>query len=89
MLNAHPAVKLAQVVTISHPRYQEVPAAFIQLNDGTSATEDELIEFCRGKIANFKLPRAVRFIDAWPMSTSKIQKFRLREMAEEMINARQ
>jgi acyl-CoA synthetase (AMP-forming)/AMP-acid ligase II len=88
VLNAHAAVKLAQVVPISHPRYQEVPAAFIQLNDGASATEEELIDFCRGKIANFKLPRAVRFIDAWPMSTSKIQKFRLREMAEEMINAR-
>lgn len=87
VLNAHPAVKLAQVVPLSHPRYQEVPAAFIQLNEGTSATQDELIDFCRGKIANFKLPRAVRFIEEWPMSTSKIQKFRLREMAEEMINA--
>lgn len=87
VLNVHPAVKLAQVVPISHPRYQEVPAAFVQLNDGTSATEAELIDFCRGKIANFKLPRAVRFIDAWPMSASKIQKFRLRAMAEEIINA--
>ncbi len=87
VLNAHAAVKLAQVVPITHPRYQEVPAAFIQLNEGFSASEAELIDFCRGKIANFKLPRAIRFIDAWPMSTSKIQKFRLREMAEEMINA--
>ncbi len=88
VLNAHAAVKLAQVVPVSHPRYQEVPAAFIQLNEGFSASETELIDFCRGKIANFKLPRAVRFIDEWPMSTSKIQKFRLREMAEAMINAR-
>lgn len=85
VLNAHGAVKLAQVVPMPHPRYQEVPAAFVQLNDGATATEAELIDFCRGKIANFKLPRAVRFIDAWPMSTSKIQKFRLREMALELI----
>jgi len=78
MLQGHEAVKLAQVVGIPDPRYVEVPAAFVELADGASATEAELIDFCRGKLAGFKLPRHIRFVESWPMSTSKIQKFRLR-----------
>lgn len=76
----HPAVKLAQVVGVPHERLAEVPAAFIELKPGHNATEDEIIAFCRGEIASFKVPRHVRFINEWPMSTSKIQKFRLKEM---------
>lgn len=78
-LQAHPAVKLAQVVGIPDARYAEVPAAFIELVPGGEVTPEELVEHCRGQIANFKLPRHVRFVDGWPMSTSKIQKFRLRD----------
>jgi acyl-CoA synthetase (AMP-forming)/AMP-acid ligase II len=54
---------------------------------GEQLTEDELIEFCRGRIASFKVPRYVRFIAAsdWPMSASKIQKFRLREQLLEEL----
>ena len=51
----------------------------MQLRAGASATEEELIDFCRGQIATFKVPRYVRFVDEWPMSGTKIQKFRLRE----------
>lgn len=80
VLQSHPAVKLAQVVGIPHPRYVEVPAAFVELNVGKSADEAELIAHCTGKLASFKLPRHVRFLTAWPMSTSKIQKFRLRDI---------
>jgi acyl-CoA synthetase (AMP-forming)/AMP-acid ligase II len=80
VLHTHPAVKLAQVTGIPHPRYVEVPAAFVELRDGITASEDELIDHCTGKLASFKLPRHVRFVDSWPMSTSKIQKFRLRDM---------
>jgi len=84
-LQAHDAVKLAQVVGIPDTRYVEVPAAFIELADGATVSEQDLIEHCRGRIANFKLPRHVRFVDHWPMSTSKIQKFRLRtELIEEL-----
>ena len=78
MLQLHPAVKLAQVVGIPDERYAEVPAAFVELVDGESASEAELIAHCRGKLASFKLPRHVRMVTSWPMSTSKIQKFRLR-----------
>lgn len=85
MLQGHDAVKLAQVVGIPDPRYVEVPAAFIELADGARTSEAELIEFCRGKLAGFKIPRHVRFVESWPMSTSKIQKFRLRtQLIEEL-----
>jgi acyl-CoA synthetase (AMP-forming)/AMP-acid ligase II len=78
-LQQHPAVKLAQVVGIPHPRLIEVPAAFIELEAGSNATEAELIGFCKGKIAGFKVPRHVRFVSQWPTSSTKIQKFRLQE----------
>jgi acyl-CoA synthetase (AMP-forming)/AMP-acid ligase II len=78
-LGNHPAVKIAVVVGVPDPRYDEVPAAWVELVPGASLTEEELIEYCRGKIASFKIPRYVRFTDEWPMSASKIQKFKLRE----------
>lgn len=77
-LQRHPAVKLAQVVGIPDPKYAEVPAAFVELRPGHEATAAELIESCRREIAGFKVPRHVRFVTEWPMSSSKIQKFRLR-----------
>jgi fatty-acyl-CoA synthase/long-chain acyl-CoA synthetase len=79
LLGRHPAVKLAQVVGIPDAKYAEVPAAFVELKPGSSATEAELVSFCKREVAAFKVPRVVRFIDDWPMSSSKIQKFRLRE----------
>ena len=78
-LQRHPAVKLAQVVGIPDARYAEVPAAFVELEPGHEASEQDLIEFCRREISGFKVPRAIRFVAEWPMSTSKIQKFRLRQ----------
>ena len=79
LLGRHPAVKLAQVVGIPDAKYAEVPAAFVELNPGTAVTEAELLSFCKGEVASFKVPRAVRFVEEWPMSSSKIQKFRLRQ----------
>jgi fatty-acyl-CoA synthase/long-chain acyl-CoA synthetase len=78
-LQRHPAVKLAQVVGIPDAKYVEVPAAFVELEPGRQASEKELIEFCRKEISGFKVPRAIRFVSEWPMSTSKIQKYRLRQ----------
>ena len=77
-LQRHPAVKLAQVVGIPDAKYDEVPAAFVELQPGQSVEAAELIDFCRKGIAGFKVPRHVRFVAEWPMSSSKIQKFRLR-----------
>ncbi len=79
LLQQHPAVKLAQVVGVPDARLVEVPAAFVQLEPGMSATEEELIRACKGQIASFKIPRHVRFVESWPMSTSKIQKFKLQK----------
>jgi fatty-acyl-CoA synthase len=78
-LQRHPAVKLAQVVGVPDARLVEVAAAFIERHAHVAVTEAELIEFCRSEIAGFKVPRHVRFVTEWPMSTSKIQKFRLRD----------
>ncbi len=78
-LMGHPAVEIVQVVGAPDARYIEVPAAFVQLRAHAEATEEELIDFCRGDIATFKVPRYVRFVTQWPMSGTKIQKFRLRE----------
>lgn len=79
LLARHPSVKLAQVVGIPDEKYVEVPAAFIELKPGKKASAAELIAFCKREVASFKVPRAVRFVTEWPMSSSKIQKFRLRE----------
>jgi len=78
-LQKHPGVKLAQVVGIPDPRYVEVPAAFVERKPDVEVSEKELIELCRRELAGFKVPRHVRFVGEWPMSTSKIQKFRLRD----------
>jgi fatty-acyl-CoA synthase len=79
LLSRHPAVKLAQVVGIPDAKYVEVPAAFVELKPGSKASEKELVDFCRKEISSFKVPRQVRFVTEWPMSSSKIQKFRLRD----------
>jgi fatty-acyl-CoA synthase len=84
-LQKHPAVKLAQVVGIPDTKYAEVPAAFVELQPGVVVTDTELIEFCRKDISSFKVPRHIRFVTEWPMSSSKIQKFRLRnQLVEEL-----
>jgi fatty-acyl-CoA synthase len=80
-LSTHPAVKLAQVVGIPDDRLLEVPAAFVELLPGVEVSPEELIAHCKGRIASFKVPRLIRFIDGadWPMSTTKIQRFALRD----------
>ncbi len=78
-LCTHPAVQIAQVVGVPDEKLSEVAAAFLQLKPGASCTAGEIIDFCRGRIASYKVPRHVRFVEQWPMSTTKIQKFKLRE----------
>ena len=78
-LLTHPACEIVQVVSAPDARYTEVAAAYVQLRAGHEASEEELIDFCLGSIATFKVPRYVRFVDEWPMSGTKIQKFKLRE----------
>ncbi len=86
-LATHPAVEIVQVVGVRDARYTEVPVAFVQLRAGATATEDELIGHCHGEIASYKVPRYVRFTNEWPMSGTKIQKFRLREQITAELDA--
>jgi fatty-acyl-CoA synthase len=79
-LYTHPAVADVQVIGVPDERYGEELMAWIKLQPGTSATDDEIREFCRGKIAHFKIPRYVRFVDEFPMTvTGKVQKYLMRE----------
>jgi acyl-CoA synthetase (AMP-forming)/AMP-acid ligase II len=78
-LGAHPAVSIVAVVGVPDPKYMEVPAAFVELRPGWDVGADELIEHCRKGLARFKVPHHVRFVTEWPMSATKIQKFRLAE----------
>jgi acyl-CoA synthetase (AMP-forming)/AMP-acid ligase II len=83
VFDSHDGVELTQVIGIPDPRLEEVPAAYVKLRNG-AVSADELIAYARERIASFKVPRHVRFIEEWPMSASKIQKFKLRQqlMAE-------
>jgi fatty-acyl-CoA synthase len=82
---SHASVDIVQVVAAPDSRYGEVPAAYVQLKPGAEIGEAELIDFCRGRIATYKVPRYVRFVNEWPMSGTKIQKFVLRErIAQEL-----
>jgi len=76
----HPAVEQAAVVGVPDPKYVEELCAWIKLKSGTSATEEEIRAYVKGGMAHYKVPRYVRFVDAFPQTvTGKIQKFKIRE----------
>lgn len=79
-LSGHPSVANVQVIGRPDDRMGDLPVAFIELKPGMDATATELIEFCTGRIARYKIPREVHFVTEWPMSATKIQKFKLREL---------
>ena len=81
VLHGHPAVMLAAVVAQPDPKWGETPCAFIELKEGASASAEEIIEFCRARMARFKAPKSVVFGPLPRTSTGKIQKFLLREKA--------
>ncbi|MCB1396426.1 MAG: AMP-binding protein [Rhodobacter sp.] len=80
----HPAVALAAVVAKPDEKWGEVPCAFVELKEGRSATEAELIAFCRERLAGFKTPKLVVFHELPKTSTGKIQKFELRTLAKSL-----
>jgi fatty-acyl-CoA synthase len=81
-LMSHPAIRMAALVGVPDARLSEVAVAFVQLEPGSTLTEREVIDYCRGRVASFKIPRCVAFLDEFPMtSTGKIQKVKLRERA--------
>ena len=76
---AHPAVLECAVIGIPHPHWGERPKAFVTLNDGAAATPEEIIAFCRERLAHYKCPDAVEFGPLPKTSTGKVQKFVLRD----------
>jgi fatty-acyl-CoA synthase len=79
-LETHPKIAEACVVGLPDAKLGEIPVAWVRLYQRESATEAEVREFCHGKIAHFKIPQHVRFVDAFPMTVSgKVQKFRIRK----------
>jgi fatty-acyl-CoA synthase len=82
VLYGHPGVMLAAVVAQPDAKWGETPCAFIELKEGSSASVEEIIEFCRARMARFKAPKTVIFGPLPKTSTGKIQKFLLRERAK-------
>jgi fatty-acyl-CoA synthase len=81
-LYGHPDVSDVQVIGVPSERYGEEVMAWVKLRSGAAVTGEQLTEFCRGKIATFKIPRYWKFVDAFPMTvTGKVQKFKMREDA--------
>jgi fatty-acyl-CoA synthase len=79
-LYTHPKVADVQVVGLPDERLGETVAAWIKLKAGETAGEDEIREFCKGRIAHFKIPQIIRFVDCFPMTvTGKIQKYLIRQ----------
>lgn len=80
-LFTHPKIADVAIVGLPDRKVGEAVLAWIRLKTGSTVTEDEIREFCNGKIAHFKVPQFIRFVDAFPMTvTGKIQKFRIREI---------
>ncbi len=79
-LITHPKISDAQVLGLPDARLGEAVLCWIRLKPGESATEDEIRAFCQGRIAHFKIPQYIRFVDQFPMTVSgKIQKFAIRD----------
>lgn len=82
-LMEHPAIKQAYVVGVADPRLGEVGFAFVEAVAGEAIDETTVVGFCRARLADYKVPRAVEIVRDWPLTaTGKIQRFALREMAE-------
>jgi fatty-acyl-CoA synthase len=85
-LLGQPAIHQVAIVGYPDERLSEVGVAFVHLEPGESLTEAEVLRYCKGKIASYKIPRHVIFVDEYPMTASgKIQKVKLKEMALERL----
>jgi fatty-acyl-CoA synthase len=85
-LYTNPKIEQVEVVGVPDPKLGEEIVACVRLREGERATEDEIRDYCRDRIAHFKIPRYVRFIDDFPMTvTGKVQKYVLREHLTEEL----
>jgi fatty-acyl-CoA synthase len=75
-----------QVVGVPHRKYGEEVGAFVKLKQGAAVTEQDVKDFCRGRISRYKIPRHVAFVNTFPMTASgKIQKYKLVELSRTMF----
>ena len=85
-LYTHPAISDVQVIGVPDDKYGEEVMAWVKLVDSQQLDEEGLRAFCQGRIAHYKVPRYVKFVDAFPMTvTGKIQKFKMREAATQEL----
>ena len=86
-LYRHPKILDVAVVGVTDAKYGEEVCAVIRLREGESASREEIIAFCRGQIAHYKIPRYVHFVDDFPMTvTGKVQKFIIRGQIERALD---
>jgi fatty-acyl-CoA synthase len=88
-LYRHPKVRDVAVVGVPDAKYGEAVCAVIILRAGESAAGADLVEFCRGQIAHYKIPRYVHFVSEFPLTvTGKVQKYLLREQMQNILGLR-
>ncbi len=84
-----PQIQTIEVAAVPSKKYGEEVGAFIKLKEGKSLTEEEIVDFCRGQIARFKIPKYIFFVNEFPMTASgKIQKYKLSELSLELCRAK-
>jgi fatty-acyl-CoA synthase len=85
-LYTHPKIADVQVLGLPDAKLGESVLAWVRLKTGETLSEDELRDWCKDKVAHFKIPQRIRFVDSFPMTiTGKIQKFKIREMEIERL----
>jgi fatty-acyl-CoA synthase len=81
-LYTHPEIEDVQVIGVPDARYGEELMAWVRLREGAQLSEDDVRTYCRGRIAHFKIPRYVKFVDSFPMTvTGKVRKVEMREIS--------
>jgi fatty-acyl-CoA synthase len=87
-LYGHPEIAEVQIVGVADPHFGEELCAWVRLREGAALDEEEVREFCRGRLAHFKVPRYVLFVEEFPLTvTGKVQKFKMREESEARLGS--
>ncbi|MEX3007245.1 AMP-binding protein [Hoeflea sp. TYP-13] len=87
-LYTHPKIEQVEVIGVPDEKYGEEICAWIKLREGEVISADDVRQFCKGKIAHFKIPRYIRFVDSYPMTvTGKVQKYIMRERMGDELSA--